>query len=79
MNYLRPQCEKPDHFVCATLFQIETEKSHMKLPGNLVTITVVQHGTIGERIVKGHFPTSRMSLPGVAIIYVNKALPVFVL
>lgn len=63
MNYLRPQCEKPDHFVCATLFQIETEKSHMKLPGNLVTITVVQYGTIGELIVKGHFPTSRMSLP----------------
>lgn len=43
--------------MCTTHFQIESEKSHIKLLGNIIHTIIVQPGTTGEFIVKCHFPS----------------------
>lgn len=50
--------------MCTTLFQIESEKSHIKLLGNIIHTIIVQPGTIGEYIVKCHFPSFQSESSG---------------
>lgn len=50
--------------MCTTLFQIESEKSHIKLLGNIIHSIIVQPGTIGEYIVKCHFPSFQSKSSG---------------
>lgn len=87
LSHLWPQWEKPDHFVCVTLFQIESEKSHIKLPGNIIHTIIVQPGTIGEYIVEFHFPScqndssgcdNRLCEQGFACVCILKNLSQFV-